>query len=365
MNKKYILLTPGPTPIPPSVLKALSQPILHHRTHEFGAVFEFVAGEMKAILHTRNPVLMMTTSGTGAMESSVVNLLSPGDKALVLNCGVFGERFANIFKAYGLNPLLLSSPLGFAASKEEVDSVLKQNSDIKAVYIQHTDTSTGILNDLEALSRVIRQRAPEALIVVDAVSSLGAEAMDMDAWDLDAVVTASQKGLMNAPGLAFAAVSPRAWKACEAAKLPRFYLDWRTMKNSLKDKETPYTPAVPLVVAQAEALRLIKEEGLPNVLKRTADMASYARAWAKDLGLKTLAQNPAHILTAVYLPTGIDGNQLVNSLREEEGISIAGGQESLKGKIIRVAHMGYISQEDLKAGLDALKKRLSPVLEKK
>ncbi len=365
MNKKYILLTPGPTPIPPSVLKALSQPILHHRTHEFGSVFEFVASELKSILHTQNSVLMMTTSGTGAMESSVVNLLSPGDKALVLNCGVFGERFAYIFKAYGLTPLVLNSSLGFAASPDELDSFLKKNSDIKAVYIQHTDTSTGILNDLAVLSRVIRQRAPGALIIVDAVSSLGAEEMNMDAWGLDVVVTASQKGLMNAPGLAFAAVSPRAWKACEEAKLPRFYLDWRTMRNSLKDKETPYTPAVPLVVAQAEALRLIKEEGLSQVLKRTADMAAYARAWAKEMGLKTLAHNPAHILTAVYLPSGIDGNELVNSLREEEGISIAGGQEALKGKIIRIAHMGYISQEDLTTGLKALQKRLSPVLEKK
>jgi aspartate aminotransferase-like enzyme len=359
--KKYILLTPGPTPIPPSVLEALARPIIHHRTHEFGEVFDFVAGEMKSILHTENPVVMMTTSGTGAMESAVVNLLSPGDVALVLNSGVFGQRFAKIFKAYGLDPLVLNTELGSAVSPKDLAVFLKAHSGLKAVFIQHTDTSTGILNDLPALSRVIHEFAPEALIVIDAVSSLGAENLEMDAWGLDVVVTASQKGLMNAPGLAFAAVGPRAWKVCETSRLPRFYLDWRTMRASLKDKETPYTPAVPLVVAQAEALRLIKEEGLPNVLKRTSKMAHHARDWAKKRGLSMLAKDPAHILTALYLPKGIDGNKLVNSLREEEGISIAGGQESLKGKIIRVAHMGYISQSDLEAGLDALDKRLFPV----
>ncbi len=359
--KKYILLTPGPTPIPPSVLEALSRPIIHHRTHEFGEVFDFVLREMKSIIHTENPVVMMTTSGTGAMESAVVNLLSPGDKALVLNSGVFGQRFVKIFKAYGLEALVLNAELGSAISPADLTSFLKSHSDLKAVFIQHTDTSTGILNDLPALSRVIHEYAPEALIVIDAVSSLGAENLEMDAWGLGVVVTASQKGLMNAPGLAFAAVSPRAWKVCENSRLPRFYLDWRTMRTSLKDKETPYTPAVPLVVAQAEALRLIKEEGLANVLKRTAQMAHYAREWVKKRGLSMLAKNPAHILTAVYLPAGIDGNKLVNSLREEEGISIAGGQDSLKGKIIRIAHMGHISQSDLEAGLGALDKRLSSV----
>lgn len=359
--KKYILLTPGPTPIPPSVLEALSRPILHHRTHEFGSVFDYVATEMKAILHTKNDVVMMTSSGTGAMESSVVNLLSPGDKALVLNAGVFGERFVKIFKAYGLDPLVLNAELGYAVSPENLENFIKDKSEIKAVFIQHTDTSTGILSDLPALSQVIRRRLPEALIVVDAVSSLAAENLEMDAWDLDVVVTASQKGLMNAPGLAFAAIGPRAWKACETSTLPRFYLNWKAMRASLKDKETPYTPAVPLVVAQAEALRLIKEEGLPHVLKRTADMAFFARNWAQKNDLPMLAKNPAHILTAVYLPKGVDGVKLVNSLREEEGISIAGGQESLKGKIVRVAHMGYISQEDLEAGLRALDKRLLPV----
>ena len=356
--KPYILLTPGPTPLPASVSAKMAEPILHHRTREFGKVFAQVIADMQYVYRTRGKVLMLTTSGTGAMESAVVNLLSPGDKALVHSTGAFGNRFAKILKAYGIEPMVIYEEWGEAAQPERLRRMLKAMPDYKAVFLQHTDTSTGVLNDIEALSRVVRESS-DALVVVDAVSSLAAERLETDAWNVDAALTGSQKGLMNGPGLAFAAVSERAWKAVEAAKLPRFYLDWRTMRDSLPNNETPYTPAVNLVVAQAEALRLIREEGIENVWNRTAALARYTREQVTGrLGLKLFAKDPANILTRAWLPEGVDGNRLLDELLDSERISIANGQEKLKGKIVRIAHMGHIARPDVDAGLEALAKRL-------
>src|SRR5208282_2651042 len=342
--KPYILLTPGPTPLPPQVLAALSQPILHHRTQEFGTIFGRVLADMQQVYRTKNTVLMITSSGTGAMESAVANLLSPGDKALVHSTGAFGNRFAKILKAYGIDPMVIFEEWGAAAQPSRLKAILNAQKDFKAVFLQHTDTSTGVLNDIEALSKTIRENS-DALVVVDSVSGLAAERLETDDWGVDVALTGSQKGLMNAPGLAFAAVSERAWKAVAAAKLPRFYFDWRTMKNSLPDNETPYTPAVSLVVAQAEALKLILDEGMEKVWKRTEDLAKHTRTEVQKMGLKLFPQDPAHILTAAWLPEGMDGNALLKNLLKEERISIANGQEKLKGKIIRIAHMGYISRQ--------------------
>lgn len=356
---KYILLTPGPTPLPPSVSSAMAQPILHHRTKEFGALFDYTLKEMQYVYRTANTVLMMTTSGTGAMESAVANLLSPGDRSLVHTTGAFGDRFVAIHKAYGLSPVVVAEEWGHAAGPEKLRAALKANPGLKAIFFQHTDTSTGVVNDLKTLSSVAKELAPEALIVVDSVSGLAAEPLQTDAWGLDVVLTGSQKGLMNAPGLGFAAVSERSWKAVEAAKLPRFYFDWRSMRKSLKDSETPYTPGVTLVAGQAEALRLIRQEGIENVWQRTAELAAYTRAWAARQGLSLYAKDPANILTALNLPAGVDGNALLSGILKEEGISIAGGQLHLKGKIIRIAHMGFITKADLDAGFKALEKRLT------
>ncbi|MDE2292405.1 MAG: alanine--glyoxylate aminotransferase family protein, partial [Elusimicrobia bacterium] len=322
----YILLTPGPTPLPPSVSKAMAEPILHHRTGEFGDQFQRVLDGLRYVYRTSSEVLMMTTSGTGAMESAVANLLCPGDETVVLHTGAFGERFAKILRVYGLKPSVVEETWGHAASPERLRAALQQSPAVKAVFMQHTDTSTGVVNDLKALAAVVREVRPEALVVVDSISGLGAEELEMDAWGLDVVLTGSQKGLMAPPGLAYAAVSERAWKACEAAKLPRFYLDWRTMRKSLSKKQTPYTPAVILVAAQDEALRLIRQEGIENVWKRTAELAAYTRAEVKKLGLTLFAKDPADILTAVNLPAGVDGKKLVKEMRVEDGISIAGGQ---------------------------------------
>jgi aspartate aminotransferase-like enzyme len=358
MKGSPVLLTPGPTPLPPSVSAAMARPILHHRTKEFGDLFTYTLKEMQYVYRTKNTVLMMTASGTGSMESAVVNLLSPGDKVLVHTTGAFGDRFVSIMKTYGLSPSLVAEEWGRAADPEKLRQALKAAPGLKALFFQHTDTSTGIVNDLKTLAGVAREVAPEALIVVDSVSGLAAEPLEMDEWGLDVVLTGSQKGLMNAPGLAFAAVSDRSWAAVEAAKLPRFYFDWRSMRKSIKDRETPYTPGVTLVAAQAEALRLIHEEGIENVWKRTAGLAAYTRAWAAKQGLPLYAKNPANILTALNLPPGLDGNALIASILKDEGISIAGGQLHLKGKIIRIAHMGFITKADLDRGFAALEKRL-------
>lgn len=361
MNKN-IMLTPGPTPLPPSVLEAMSKPLIHHRTAEFGKMFVSVIEDMQFVYRTKGSVLMMTTSGTGAMESAVVNLLSPGDLTIVCSTGAFGDRFVNIHKAYGLKPVVLSFEWGTAVDPETLRKALRENKGVKAVFIQHTDTSTGVVNDLQTLAKLVREESPETLVVVDSVSGLACEKLETDAWGLDVVVTGSQKGLMNAPGLGFAAVSERAWKAVETAKLPKFNFDYKLIRKSLADKETPWTPAISIVAGQAAALKMLKAEGMEACWKRHDDLAAHARKQLKDkLGLPFYAKNPANILTGVKLPESVDGSKLLADILKEEGISIAGGQLHLKGKIFRLAHMGYISKSDIDAGVAALEKRLAGV----
>ncbi len=355
--KPVTLLTPGPTPLPPEVLEALSRPIIHHRTAEFGELFAEVLTGLRSVYRTKQAVLMMSCSGTGSMESAVVNLLSPKDPVVVHSTGAFGDRFVSILKTYGIEPVVVSEEWGHAADPNRLKAALRASSGLKAVFLQHTDTSTGVVNDIQELSKCVRENS-DALVVLDSISGLGAEPLETDAWGLDVVLAGSQKGLMNAPGLAFAAVSDRGWKLCEAARLPRFYFDWRTMAKSLPELETPYTPAVALVAAQAAALRLILKEGLEKVWARTAEMALHARRRAESLGLVLFAKNPAHILTALRLPEGIDGQDLVARILKEDRIAIAGGQAKLKGKVVRVAHMGFIRKEDVDLGFEALSRRL-------
>ena len=355
---KNIMLTPGPTPLPPSVLEAMSRPLIHHRPAEFGRLFVSVIEDMQFVYRTKNAVLMMTASGTGAMESAVINLLSPGDLTIVCTTGAFGDRFVNIHKAFGLKPLVLPFEWGTAVDGEVLRKALKENKGVKAVFLQHTDTSTGVLNDIKNLSKIIHEES-DALVVVDSVSGLACEPLETDAWGLDCVVTGSQKGLMNAPGLAFAAVSEKAWKAVEASKLPKFNFDFKLIRKSLADKETPWTPAISIVAGQAAALKMLRAEGMEACWKRHDDLAAHARKLLTEkLGLPFYAKSPANILTGVVLPAGVDGTKLLADILKEEGISIAGGQLHLKGKIFRLAHMGYISKPDIEAGVDALAKRL-------
>jgi len=354
---KKILLTPGPTPVPEEVLLAMAAPILHHRTEEFGEIFSRCLDGLKYVYQTSNEVLVVAASGTGAMEASVVNFSRPDDKVIVASCGNFGERWTKILRAYGINPIEISFGWGQAVDPAEIEKRLKENPEIKAVYTTLTETSTGVVNDIETIGQVVARS--EAILVVDAISGLAGDKLLTDEWKVDVAVSGSQKGLMLPPGLAFVSLSPKAINLLETATLPRFYFDFRLMRKSVGTKETPFTPAVSLFVGLDRALAMIKEKGLGNIWRDCEKMARAVRQALLSLGLKLVAERPANIVTAAYLPENIDGGKLVKTLRQEYGISIAGGQGKLKGKIIRLAHTGYISPSDILAGLGALEKVLN------
>ena len=355
--KKAYLLTPGPTPIPPEIAQKESLPILHHRTSEFAAIFSEVAEGLKYVFQTKNDVLIMASSGTGAMESAVANLLCPGDVALVATCGNFGERWSKLLEAYGIKPIVINTEWGKAVDPAEIAKALKANPAIKAVYTTHTETSTGVVNDIQALGKIVAETS--AVLVVDTISGLVGQELRTDDWKVDVAVSGSQKGLMLAPGLAFVAVSEKAWKLAEAAKLPRFYLDWRKMKKSLATKETPFTPAITLIVSLAEAIKIIKTQGLENIWAECKLLAKASRAGMKAIGLELFGDNPCEVVTSAKVPANVDGGKIVKMLREEFGVSIAGGQGALKGKIIRFAHMGYIGKADILVGFACLEMVLS------
>jgi aspartate aminotransferase-like enzyme len=353
---KNHLLTPGPTPVPPQVAAKAALPILHHRTHEFGEIFSSVTAGLKGVFMTQGDVLLLSTSGTGAMESAVANLLSPGEEAIVASCGAFGERWGKICVAYGAKPIFVRSEWGTPTDPEAVRKALKEHPKAGAVFLTHTETSAGTVNDLKALGSIIRET--DAVCVVDAISGLAGQELRMDAWNLDCVVAGSQKGLMCPPGLAMAALTAKAWKKVESSKSPRFYWDYRTIRASVPQNETPWTPPVTLIVGLSEALHMIQEEGLENVWKRHLSLSRAAQAGLKALGLKLFSTAPCSVLTSVYAPDGIKGEDLVKRMRVELGVSIAGGQEHLKGKIVRLAHMGYMDFSDLVIGLSALERML-------
>ncbi|MCK9582511.1 MAG: alanine--glyoxylate aminotransferase family protein [Endomicrobiales bacterium] len=350
--KKHYLLTPGPTPIPTEVALAGAKPIIHHRTAEFAAIFGKVIEGLKYVFCTQNDVLIMASSGTGAMESSVVNLLSPGDDVIVAQSGNFGERWVKLLSAYGINPIIVDTEWGKAVNPNEIEKALKANPGVKVVYTTHVETSTGVVNDIETIGKIVH--SSQAVLVVDAISGLVGQELKTDAWHIDVVVTGSQKGLMLAPGLAFVSISKKAWLLAENAKLPRFYWDWRKMKKSLADNETPFTPAITLIVSLAEAIKMIEATGLENMQKEYKVMAAATRAGMQAIGMELFAQRPCEVVTSARVPDGIEGGKIVKLLREEFGISIAGGQGILKGKIIRFAHMGYITKADLLVGFACL-----------
>lgn len=354
--KKHFLLTPGPTPIPPEVSAKEGFPILHHRTSEFAAIFQEVIENLKYAFQTKNDVFVTASSGTGALESAVCNLMSPGDQALVASSGVFGDRFTKILEVYGVKTIVLREPDGHVAIPAKIEEALKKNPQIKAVYATHTETSTGVVNNIQAIGKIVA--ATPAVFVVDSVSGLVGQELRTDDWKIDVVCTGSQKGLMTAPGLGMIAVSAKAWPLVEAAKCPRFYFDWRKMKKSVAEKQTPFTPPVTVIVAQAEALRLIKQEGLENVFARHAWMANATREAVKALGLTLFAKVPCNVLTSITVPAGVDGKAIVKRMREDYGVSIAGGQGDLVGKIIRLAHMGYMERFDVIVGISGLEMML-------
>jgi serine---pyruvate transaminase len=357
MRKNY-LLTPGPTPLPPQVLEAMARPIIHHRTPQFQSILKEAAEGLKYVFQTANDVFILTSSGTGAMEAAVVNLLSPGDTALTVQGGKFGERWTELCKANGINTEIIDVEWGKAVEPEEIAKRLKNNKNIKAVFTTLCETSTGVVNDIEAIGKIIKDT--NAVLIVDAISGLGAIDLKTDAWFCDVVVSGSQKGLMLAPGLAFISVSPKAWKLTETSKCSKYYFDLKAAKKALAQTDTPFTPAISLVIALVEALKMIKSDGIENVFSRHKKMADATRQAVKALGLELFAPAAgSDVVTAVKVPQGIDGEKLVKTMRDTYAVTIAGGQSELKGKVFRIAHMGFIEEFDIIVGIACLEKVLS------
>ncbi|MCM8778679.1 MAG: alanine--glyoxylate aminotransferase family protein [Candidatus Omnitrophica bacterium] len=344
--RKQLLLTPGPTPIPPEVALAMAKPIIHHRTSEYRAIFEEVIKGLKYVFQTENDCFVFASSGTGAMEAAVVNLLSPKDKVITVQGGKFGERWTEICQSYGIEPSVIDVPWGEAVEPERIAEILEKDLRIKAVFTTLCETSTGVVNDVKKIAQITSKH--KAVLVVDAISALASIELRTDAWGIDVVVAGSQKGLMLPPGISFLSISPKAWALVNEAKCPRYYFDLREAKRSLDKMDTPFTPAVTLVIGLREALQMIQKEGLENIWKRHALMAEATRKAVLALGLELFAPHaPSDAVTAVKVPSGLDGENLVKLLRQKYGVSIAGGQAELKGKIFRIAHMGYITPEDI------------------
>jgi aspartate aminotransferase-like enzyme len=356
MRKNY-LLTPGPTPLPPQVSEAMARPIIHHRTPQFQAILKEATEGLKYIFQTKNDVFILTSSGTGAMEAAVVNLLSSGDTALTVQGGKFGERWSEICQAYAITAEVIDVEWGKAVEPKEIEKRLKANPKIKAVFTTLCETSTGVTNDIEAIGKVVKDTS--AVLVVDAISGLGAIPLATDTWFCDLVVSGSQKGLMLPPGLGFISVSPKAWKIIEAAKSPKYYFDLKAAKKALDQTDTPFTPAITLIIALVEALNMLKDDSIEKIFLRHKKMADATRQAVKALGLELFAPSAASdVVTAVKSPIGIDGEKLVKTMRDNYGVTIAGGQAELKGKVFRIAHMGYIEEFDIIAGIACLEKVL-------
>jgi aspartate aminotransferase-like enzyme len=353
------LRVPGPTPCPPEVLEAMAGQMVNHRGPEFHQLLTEVTADLKKVFQTRNDLLLLTGSGTGGLEAAVTNTLSPGDKVLSVSIGVFGDRFASIAKTFGADVISLKVEWGKAADPDAVKEAIKANPDIKAVMVTHNETSTGVTNDLEAISKVVKEAGK--LLIVDAISSLGSINLPVDDWRCDVVITASQKGWMVPPGMAMVSVSPESWRAHESAKMPRFYWDFTRAKNYLEEKkENPWTPAISIVYAFSVALKMMLKEGIQNIFARHVHVGKMVREGIKKLGLPLFADlaHASNTVTAVGIPPGLDGKKLRQVLREEYKVVLAGGQQTLDGKIFRIGHLGMVDEKDVQEILTAIEKVL-------
>jgi aspartate aminotransferase-like enzyme len=355
MIKQY-LLSPGPTPLPNEVVTAMAGTMIHHRTPQFNKIFAEVREGLKPLFGTKGDVLTLASSGTGAMEAAISNLFSPGDKVVVVNGGKFGERWLKISKAFGLAPIEIKVEWGKAVEPAAVEKQLKAHPDVQGVLIQASETSTTTLHPIREIAKATRGGP---LLIVDGVTAVGVVPVPVDEWGIDALVTGSQKALMLPPGLAFVTLGERAWKRTESAKLPRFYFDLRAERKSQKQGSGAYTPAVSLIFGLRASLQMIREEGLERVYARHERMARATRAAATALGLKLLApENPSPAATGILLPGGLDGDKLLDYLRDKMGITFAEGQDQLQGKAIRIAHMGYMGAFDVVVAIGALEMAL-------
>ena len=355
--KKHYLLAPGPTPVPERALLAMAQPIIHHRTPQFSEVFAEACQLLKFVFQTEQDVLILSSSGTGAMESSIVNLFSPGDEVIAINGGKFGERWGNISEVYNLKVHWVNVEWGKAVDVSVIKGLLDKNPNIKGVLSQASETSTTVTHPVRELAELTKKS--DCLLIVDGITAVGVTDIPMDKWGIDALVSGSQKAFMLPPGLAFIALSEKAWKAAEKSKCPRFYFDLKKERKNLAKKTSAYTPAVSLITGLRETLLMMKEEGLDNVFARHERLARATRSAMEALGLKLLApQNPASSATGVYLPEGLDGKKFVKYIRDELGVTMAGGQDHLEGKIIRIAHLGYIDTFDIITAVSAVEMAL-------
>jgi len=353
MKKKY-LFSPGPTMLPPEVLLKMAEPIMHHREPEFEKIIAEIREGLKYLFQTKNEVLVFTSSGTGAMEGAVSNILSGGDKALVVRGGKFGERWGEICKAYGVESIPIDVEWGKAVDPLRIQEMLESNPSIRAVYLQASETSTGVKHPIKEIAEIVK-KYDETVMVVDAITGIGVFDIPMDQWGLDVVVSGSQKALMLPPGLAFAALSDKAWRFVERSNLPKYYFDFKKELKSAQKNQNSYTPAISLFVGLREALNLIRKEGRESVFRRHEKLAEATRAAVRALGLELYApDSPSNALTAVKIPQGIDGERLKDLFFEKFGITVAEGQDRAKGKIIRIAHLGYYGKLDMVMVISAL-----------
>jgi aspartate aminotransferase-like enzyme len=359
--RKIYLMTPGPTPIPESVLAAMSLPIIHHRTPAFIEIFKQVQEDLKKVFQTKQDVLLLTASGTGGMEATVCNLFRKGDKVITVNAGKFGERWGKIAKHHGLNPVEIKLESGDALDPAQLETAVKANPDAKAVLFQASETSTGVKHPVEQIVRVAK--AAGMLAVCDAITACGVFDLPMDKWGIDVLITGSQKAFMIPPGLAMIALSEKAWAANATADLPRFYFDLAKERKGIATNQTAWTPAISVIVGLRESLRIIHEEGLQNVFKRHEMLARATREGCAALGLEFLAKKAANCstaVTAVKVPASIkDGKALPKLMRDKYGVTIIGGQDELEGKIIRLSHFGYCDRFDIVTVISCLELALN------
>ena len=357
---KTRLFTPGPTPVPERVMLRMAEPILHHRHPEFREIMTRVNRNLQYVFQTTHPVLTLACSGTGGMEATFVSLFSPGDTVIAVNGGKFGERWVLMPKTFGLTAVEIRVPWGKAVTGDELVRALKQHPAAKAVYLTHSETSTGTATDVQAMARIIHENS-DALVCVDGITAVGAHEMRFDAWGIDACVTGSQKGLMIPPGLAFVALSDRAIAAMETSTLPRFYFDLRRALKSYAADDTPWTPAISLITGLDVALEMIRAEGIEKIWNRHRRLALGLRQGLAALGLRVFSDNPSYAVTPVWLPAGVEWKAFNTILKSENGITVAGGQGEYTGKIFRISHLGYYDDLDMIAVVAALERTLAAV----
>ncbi|MHB1362007.1 MAG: pyridoxal-phosphate-dependent aminotransferase family protein [Thermoleophilia bacterium] len=353
---KRFLMTPGPTQIPPEVLLASAQPIIHHRTGAYSDLFARVNENLKYVFQTENEIISFASSGTGAMESAVVNLCSPGDKVLIASCGKFGERWRDLAQVYGLDYDYREFEWGTPVTPADIGQALGDDRSIKAVFVTHSETSTGVVNDMEAIGAAVA--GSDAVLVTDSISGMGSAEIKTDAWGIDVAVAGSQKALMIPPGLAFVSVSPKAWDRVAKSTLPKYYFDWTKARKALAQEKptTAFTPAVSLVVGLDKALSMIRDEGLENLFRRHIVLGRATRAAIKGMGLALFSPDDDRCssVTAVRVPDGVEDGKLRTLIRDKYGVQLAGGQGPIKGKIFRIGHCGYYNYTDIIVAITAL-----------